>query len=133
MVLVTVALVLVQEMCARLGAFTGDGLGSLIRENFSLRTATFALVMFAIANIGLVVSEFAGIAAALELFGVSRFISVPISALGVWLLVMYGSYRYAERVFLVLSLAFLAYPVAAVLAHPNLHEAASQLDRKSVV
>lgn len=127
MVLVTVALVVVQEMCARLGAFTGDGLGSLIRENFSLRTATFALVMFIIANIGLVVSEFAGIAAALQLFGVSRFISIPISAAAVWLLVMYGSYRYAERVFLVLSLAFLAYPIAAIFAHPDVHAAVSQL------
>jgi NRAMP (natural resistance-associated macrophage protein)-like metal ion transporter len=127
MALITVALVVVQEMCARLGAYTGDGLGSLIRENFSLRSATFALVMFTIANVGLVVSEFAGIAAALELFGVSRYISVPTSALAVWLLVVYGSYRYAERIFLVLSLGFLAYPIAAVLSRPNLQQASSQL------
>lgn len=127
MAVITIALVVVQEMCARLGAFTGDGLGSLIRENFSLRSATFALVMFTIANVGLVVSEFAGIAAALELFGVSRYISIPAAALGVWLLVVYGSYKYAERIFLVLSLGFLAYPIAAFFSHPNIGQAASQL------
>ena len=127
MVLVTVALVVVQEMCARLGAYTGDGLGSLIREQFSLRVATFALLMFVIANLGLVVSEFAGIAAGLELFHVSRYISVPVAAVAIWALVIFGSYRFAEKLFLVLSLAFLTYPVAALLAHPNFHEAVSQL------
>jgi Mn2+/Fe2+ NRAMP family transporter len=73
------------------------------------------------------VSEFAGIAAALELVGVSKYISIPVAAVVIWALVVYGSYRYAERVFLVLSLAFLAYPIAAVLARPNLTEAGSQL------
>ncbi len=102
MLLVTVALVVVQEMCARLGAFTGDGLGSLIREQFSLRVATFALVMFVIANLGLVVSEFAGIAAGLELFHVSRYVSIPIAATLIWGLVVLGSYRFAEKLFLIL-------------------------------
>lgn len=127
MVLVTVALVVVQEMCARLGVFTGEGLGSLLREQFSLRVTAFALLAFLVANLGLVVSEFAGIAAALELLGVNKFISIPIAAVVIWALVVFGSYRYAERVFLLLSLAFLTYPVAAVLAHPNLGMAASQL------
>jgi NRAMP (natural resistance-associated macrophage protein)-like metal ion transporter len=127
MVLITVALVVVQEMCARLGAYTGEGLGSLIREQFSLRVTAFALLAFVVANLGLVVSEFAGIAAALELVGISKYISIPVAAVVIWSLVVYGSYRYAEKVFLVLSLAFLAYPVAAVLAHPDLHAAASQL------
>jgi Mn2+/Fe2+ NRAMP family transporter len=127
MVLVTVALVVVQEMCARLGAYTGEGLGALIREQFSLRVTAFALLAFLIANLGLVVSEFAGIAAALELVGVSKFVSIPIAAVVIWAVVVYGSYRYAERIFLVLSLAFLSYPIAAVLAHPNLSEAGSQL------
>src|SRR5476649_145366 len=72
MLLVTIGLIVVQEMCARLGAYTGEGLGSLIREQFSLRVTAFALIAFVVANIGLVVSEFAGIAAALELFHVSR-------------------------------------------------------------
>jgi Mn2+/Fe2+ NRAMP family transporter len=119
MVLVTVGLVVVQEMCARLGAFTGKGLAALIREEFSLRLASFALFFLVVANVGLVVSEFAGIGAAMELLGVSRFISVPIAAIGIWALVMFGSYRYAERLFLVLSLIFLTYPVAAVLSHPD--------------
>jgi len=127
MVLITVALVVVQEMCARLGAYTGEGLGALIREQFSLRVTAFALLAFLVANVGLVVSEFAGIAAALELVGVSKFISIPVAAAVIWALVVYGSYRYAEKVFLILSLAFLAYPIAAVLAHPNLTEAGSQL------
>ena len=127
MLLITVALVVVQEMCARLGAYTGEGLGALIREQFSLRVTAFALLAFLAANVGLVVSEFAGIAAALELVGVSRFVSVPAAAIVIWALVVYGSYRYAERVFLVLSLAFLAYPVAAVLARPDLGQAGSDL------
>lgn len=127
MVLVTVALVVVQEMCARLGVYTGEGLGSLLREQFSLRVTAFALLAFLTANLGLVVSEFAGIAAALELVGVSKFVSIPVAALVIWALVVFGSYRYAERIFLLLSLAFLAYPVAAVLAHPDWGAAAGQL------
>jgi len=119
MVLVTVALVVVQEMCARLGVYTGKGLAALIREEFSLRVAAFALTCLVIANVGLVVSEFAGIGAALQLFHVSKYISVPVSAIAIWALVLFGSYRYAERIFLVLSLVFFAYPVAAILAHPN--------------
>lgn len=127
MLLVTVALVIVQEMCARLGAFTGDELGSLIREHFSIRMATFALVAFIIANVGLVISEFAGIAAALQLFHVSRYISIPVAAVSLWLLIVYGTYAKVEKIFLVLSMAFLAYPIAAILAHPDWGLAASQL------
>jgi Mn2+/Fe2+ NRAMP family transporter len=127
MVLITVGLVVVQEMCARLGAYTGEGLGALIREQFSLRVTAFALLAFLIANLGLVVSEFAGIAAAFELIGVSRYVSIPVGAVVIWALVVYGSYRYAERVFLILSLAFLSYPIAAVLAHPDIGAATSQL------
>src|ERR1700722_4938770 len=127
MVLITVALVVVQEMCARLGAYTGEGLGALIREQFSLRITAFALLAFLVANVGLVVSEFAGVAAALELVGVSKFISIPAAAGVIWALVVFGSYRYAEKVFLILSLAFLAYPVAAFLSRPNLTEAGAQL------
>jgi NRAMP (natural resistance-associated macrophage protein)-like metal ion transporter len=127
MLIVTIALVLVQEMCSRIGAYTGEGLGSLIREQFTLRQSTFAMAALTIANIGLVVSEFAGIAAALELFHVSRFISIPIAAVFIWSLVVFGSYKRAERLFLLLSLAFLTYPIAAILAHPNYGQAVSQL------
>jgi NRAMP (natural resistance-associated macrophage protein)-like metal ion transporter len=127
MVLVTVALVVVQEMCARLGAYTGEGLGALIREQFSIRVTAFALLALVVANVGLVVSEFAGIAAALGLLGVSRFLSVPIAAVAVWALVVFGSYKYAERLFLVLSLVFFAYPVSAFLARPDYAQAGAQL------
>lgn len=126
MVLITIALVIVQEMAARLGAYTGQGLMSLIREEFSLRVASFAVLCLVVANVGLVVAEFAGIGAALELFGVSRYISVPIAAVVIWASVMFGSYRYAERIFLALSLVFFAYPVAVILAHPNWHQVVSQ-------
>jgi NRAMP (natural resistance-associated macrophage protein)-like metal ion transporter len=91
LVLITVALVVVQEMCARLGAYTGEGLGALIREQFSLRVTAFALLAFLVANVGLVVSEFAGIAAALELVGVTKFISIPVAAAAIWALVVYRS------------------------------------------
>ena len=125
MVLVTVGLVVVQEMCSRLGTYTGKGLAALIREEFSLRLASFALLFLVIANVGLVVSEFAGIGAALELLGVSRYVSIPIAAILIWALVMFGSYRYAERFFLLLSLVFLVYPIAAIRAHPDWKQVAS--------
>ncbi len=119
MVLVTVALVLVQEMAVRLGTYTGKGLAALIREQFSLRFTALALACVLLANTGLVVSEFAGIGAAFGLLGVSRYIIIPIAAVAIWALVLFGSYRYAERIFLVMSLAFLAYPIAAILGHPD--------------
>ena len=119
MLLVTVALVIVQEMSARLGAHTGEGLMSLIREQFPLRASAFAIVCLLIANLGLVVSEFAGIGAAFELFGVSRYISIPIGAVAIWAVVVFGNYRYAERVFLLLGLAFITYPIAAILGKPD--------------
>ncbi|MFC4947491.1 NRAMP family divalent metal transporter, partial [Pseudonocardia sp. GCM10023141] len=119
MVLVTIALVLVQEMAVRLGTYTGKGLAALIREQFSLRLTGLALFCVLLANTGLVVAEFAGIGAAFELVGVSRYLVIPIFAVLIWALVLFGSYRYAERIFLVFSLAFLAYPIAAVLGHPD--------------
>ncbi|MEX1216936.1 MAG: Nramp family divalent metal transporter [Acidimicrobiales bacterium] len=125
MLLVTIALVIVQEMSARLGAHTGEGLMSLIREQFPLRASAFAIVCLLIANLGLVVSEFAGIGAAFELFGVSRYISIPIAAVAIWAVVVFGNYRYAERVFLLLGLAFITYPIAAILGKPDWGEVAS--------
>lgn len=126
MVLVTVGLVVVQEMSSRLGVFSGKGLAALIREEFSVRLTAVAMTALMASNVGLVVSEFAGIGAALQLFGVSRYISIPIAAVIIWGLVLFGSYRYAERIFLILSLGFLAYPVAAILGHPDWHKVISQ-------
>ena len=125
MLLVTVALVVVQEMSARLGVQTGEGLVSLIREQFNLRLGLFAVVCLMAANLGLVVSEFAGIGAAFELLHVSRYLSVPIAAVVIWGLVIFGSYRYVERVFLLLTLPFLAYPIAAILGRPKWTQVAS--------
>ncbi len=121
MVLITVAYVVVQEMVARLAVHTGKGLAALIREEFPLRLTAFAITAFAVANVGLMVTEFGGIATAFELFGVSRYLSVPIAAVAIWALVLFGTYRYAERVFLLLTLVFIAYPIAAVLANPDWH------------
>jgi Mn2+/Fe2+ NRAMP family transporter len=127
MVIVTFAYVAVQEMTARLAVHTGKGLASLIREQFTLRWTALAMVCFAVANIGLVVTEFAGIGAAFGLFGVSRYFAVPIAAVVIWMLVVFGSYRYAERIFLLLALAFVTYPLAMVLGHPHWTLVASSL------
>ena len=119
LVLVTVALVVVQEMCSRLGAYTGEGLGALIREQFPLRSGAAAMVLLFVANAGLTVSEFAGVGASMELFGVSRYIAVPIALAAIWGITVLGNYSRAQRVCLVMGLVFITYPVAAVLAHPH--------------
>ena len=133
MVLVTIALVVVQEMSARIGVHTGEGLMSLIREQFPLRASAFAIVCLLVANLGLVVSEFAGIGAAFELFGVTRYIAVPIAAVVIWAVVVLGDYRWAERIFLILGLAFIAYPIAAVLGDPDWGAVASNMVRPHFV
>jgi Mn2+/Fe2+ NRAMP family transporter len=119
MVIVTVCVGVVQEMSARMGAVTGKGFSDLVRETFTLRQTALILLTLLIANTGIIVSEFIGIAAAAEIFGVSRYVAVPIAAVFVWLLVTRGSYGWVERIFLVLTLAFLAYIGAAFLAGPD--------------
>ena len=114
----TISLGIVQEMCARMGAVTGKGLADLIRERFGVRWTMLVMLALLIANGGVTVSEFVGIAAAMELFGIARYISVPIAAVAVWWLVVKGSYKRVERVLLVMSLVFLGYFVSAFLAHP---------------
>ncbi|HLG51744.1 MAG TPA: Nramp family divalent metal transporter [Chloroflexota bacterium] len=118
-ILITVSLIIVQEMCARMGAVTGKGLSELIREQFGPRWTVFAMLLLLIANGITTMSEFAGIAASLEIFGVTRYLSVPVAALLLWWLVTRGSYEKVERLFLVMTLAFFAYPISAVLAHPD--------------
>jgi len=114
----TISLGIVQEMCARMGAVTGKGLADLIRERFGVRWTALVMLALLIANGGVTVSEFVGIAAAMELFGIARYVSVPIASLAIWWLVVKGSYQRVERVFLVMSLVFLGYVVSAFLAHP---------------
>jgi NRAMP (natural resistance-associated macrophage protein)-like metal ion transporter len=119
MVLMTVSLAVIQEMVARLGAASGQGLLELIRERFGIGRTMLATGIILIANSGLVVSEFVGIGAAAELLGVSKYAAVPIAAALLWYLVIYGSYRWVEKFFLALTLVFFAYPVAAILAKPD--------------
>ena len=116
---ITIALGIVQEMCARMGAVTGKGLSDLIRERFGVRWTALIMLSLLIANAGVTVSEFVGIAAATELFGISRFITVPLAAVLIWWLIVKGSYKKVERAFLLLSLVFLGYIVSAFLSRPD--------------
>lgn len=113
MLIITFSLAVVQEMCARLGAATGKGLSDLIRENLPLRWTALTMVALLLANVMLVMSEFGGVGASTELFGVSRYISVPVVAFAVWWLVSRGSYARVEKIFLVFTFAFFAYIVSA--------------------
>ena len=115
----TVALVVVQEMCARMGAVTGKGLSDLIRESFGVKITFYVMIALLLTNLGNTVSEFAGIAASMELFGISKYVSVPLGAVVVWLLIVKGSYRIVEKVFLVACLVYIAYPVAAFMSGPD--------------
>jgi Mn2+/Fe2+ NRAMP family transporter len=119
MVVITVSLIVVQEMAARMGIVTGKGLAELIREQYGVRWATFAMVSVLIANLGICISEFVGIGAALGLAHVPKYLSIPIAATFVWLLLIRGSYRVAERIFVLMTIPFFAYPIAAILARPH--------------
>ena len=114
-----VILAIVQEMAARLGVVTGQGLSDLIRDRFGVRPTAFAMAVLLVANVANTVAEFSGAAAALEIFGISRYIVVPIVALAIWALVLKASYRTVERVFLSVIVVFLAYIASAILAHPD--------------
>jgi NRAMP (natural resistance-associated macrophage protein)-like metal ion transporter len=120
----TISLGIVQEMCARMGAVTGKGLADLIRERFGVRWTALVMLALLVANSGVTVSEFVGIAAATELFGAPHFISVPIAAGAIWWLIVRGSYQRVERIFLLMSLVFLGYVVSAFLARPDWSEVA---------
>jgi NRAMP (natural resistance-associated macrophage protein)-like metal ion transporter len=121
---ITISLGIVQEMCARMGAVTGKGLADLIRERFGVRWTALIMLALLLANAGVTVSEFVGIAAATELFGVPRFISVPFAAILIWWLIVKGSYQRVERAFLLMSLVFLGYIVSAFLSKPEWSEVA---------
>jgi Mn2+/Fe2+ NRAMP family transporter len=116
---VTLSLIVVQEMCVRMGVVTGQGLADLIREQFGVRLT--ALVMFAllVANSGVIISEFVGIAQASELFGIPRYITIPVTAGLIWWLVVKGTQKRVERVFLLMSLVFFGYILSAFLARPE--------------
>jgi Mn2+/Fe2+ NRAMP family transporter len=115
----TVALIVVQEMAARMGAITGKGLSDLIREEFGLRMTFFTMLVLGLADLGNIAAEFAGLASGLGIFGVSKYLSVPLGALLVWVVIVKGSYKPVERILLVLSLIYFTYPVSAFLAKPD--------------
>jgi NRAMP (natural resistance-associated macrophage protein)-like metal ion transporter len=119
MVLITVSLALVQRSAARMGVITGKGLAELIRERYGIRWSAFATVAVLVANLGVCISDFVGVGAALGLAGIPVQISVPITAGCIWLIILRGSYRSAERIFIWLTIPFFAYPIAAILAHPD--------------
>ncbi|HEY1338594.1 MAG TPA: Nramp family divalent metal transporter, partial [Bryobacteraceae bacterium] len=115
----TIALIVVQEMAARMGVATGKGLSDLIREEFGLRLTFFTMAVLTLADLGNIVAEFAGIASGMGVFGVSKYICVPAGAALVWFVIVRGTYRPVERLLLVFSLIYFAYPVSAFLAHPD--------------
>lgn len=115
---ITVALIVVQEMCARMGVVTGKGLADLIRENFGLRATFYMMIMLLIANFCTTISNFSGVAASCELFGIKKYVSVPIGAFAIWRLIVKGTYKSVEKVFLIACLFYIAYPLSGWLAHP---------------
>jgi Mn2+/Fe2+ NRAMP family transporter len=123
MIPITLALIVVQEMCARMGVVTGKGLSDLIREEFGLRVTVVVMALLVIVNYTNVITEFIGIAGSLHLFHVSKFISVPICAVLVWFLVVRGDYKQVEKIFLIASVVYIAYIFAGVLSQPDWHEA----------
>jgi NRAMP (natural resistance-associated macrophage protein)-like metal ion transporter len=119
MLLITLSLATVQSMAARMGVVTGKGLAELVREQYGIRWSAFATAAVLIANTGICISDFVGVGAALGLAGIPVQLSVPIAAAAIWLIIVRGSYRSAERIFIWLTLPFFAYPIAAILAHPD--------------
>jgi NRAMP (natural resistance-associated macrophage protein)-like metal ion transporter len=123
MIPITLALIVVQEMCARMGVVTGKGLSDLIREEFGLRMTFIVLLLLVIVNFTNVITEFTGIAGSMGLFHVSKYVSVPASALLVWFLIVKGDYKKVEKIFLIASVFYIAYIIAGVLSQPNWHTA----------
>ncbi len=115
----TIALIVVQEMAARMGAITGKGLSDLIREEFGLRATFITMAILGLADFGNIAAEFAGIASGMEIFGVSKYISVPIGAFIVWFVIVKGRYKPVERTLIIFSLIYFAYPVSAFFVHAD--------------
>lgn len=119
MVLITISLIIVQEMAARAGVVSGKGLTELVREHYGVRWSALAMVSILFANLAITISEFLGIGVACALLGIPRAVAIPLAAVAIWLILVRGSYRVAERVFIAFTVVFFAYPVAAILAHPH--------------
>jgi NRAMP (natural resistance-associated macrophage protein)-like metal ion transporter len=121
------SLYIVQEMNARMGAVTGQGLADLIRANFGVKITFYVMLMLLVTNMGNTIAEFSGVAASLAMFGVSKYLSVPLAAAFVWVLVVKGSYKTVEKVFLVACLFYVAYIISGFLAHPDWREVGVQM------
>ncbi|HEY2536675.1 MAG TPA: Nramp family divalent metal transporter [Solirubrobacteraceae bacterium] len=119
--LITISLAIVQMLAARMGVVTGKGLAELIREEYGIRWSVIATIAVLLANLGICISDFVGVGAALGLAGIPVQVSVPIAAVVIWTIIVRGSYRSAERIFIWLTIPFFAYPLAAILAHPDWH------------
>jgi Mn2+/Fe2+ NRAMP family transporter len=121
---IAILLIVTQEMCSRMGAVTGKGLSDLIREEYGLRTTFFMMAALVAANLTNVMANFAGIASSLELFGISRYITVPLSSAAVWLLIVKGTYSRVEKIFLFATVLYVSYIIAGVMVKPDWKEAA---------
>jgi Mn2+/Fe2+ NRAMP family transporter len=130
---ITILLIVTQEMCSRMGAVTEKGLSDLIREEFGLRTTFVVMALLVLANLTNVIANFAGIATSLEIFGISRFIAVPIGALIVWLLVVKGTYDSVEKIFLFACIVYVAYIASGILVQPDWKEAAINSVRPTLI
>jgi NRAMP (natural resistance-associated macrophage protein)-like metal ion transporter len=127
-----IVLLVIQEMNARMGIVTGKGLSDLIRENAGVKITFFIFIGLLLSNIGNTTTEFAGVAGSMEIFGVSKYISVPIAAILVWVLVVKGTYKIAERIFLIFSASLLTYVVSALMAKPQWNEIGSAIIRPGI-
>jgi len=127
LVLITFALAVIQEMSSRMGVVTGKGFADMVREQFGVRVTLAVMVLFIIANLTCTIAEFAGIAASMELFGVHKYISVPLSAFVVWFVVVKGNFKQVERFLIAISMIYLTYVFSGFMANPPWHEVARQI------
>src|SRR5574340_774171 len=118
LIIITVALAVIQEMSSRMGVVTGKGFGDLVREQFGVRVTLAIMALFVFANLPVIIAEFAGIAASMELFGIHKYLSVPLSAFVVWFVVVKGNFKQVERFMIVISLVYFTYVVSGFLASP---------------
>jgi NRAMP (natural resistance-associated macrophage protein)-like metal ion transporter len=127
LILITFALAVIQEMSSRMGVVTGKGFGDLVREQFGVKVTLAVMALFVFANLTVTIAEFAGIAASMELFGITKYVSVPISAFVVWLVVVKGNFKQVERFLIAISLIYLTYVISGVMSNPPWKEVVRQI------
>jgi Mn2+/Fe2+ NRAMP family transporter len=127
LIVITIALAVIQEMSSRMGVVTGKGFGDLVREQFGVRVTLAIMVLFVFANLTVIIAEFAGIAASMELFGVHKIVSVPVSAFVVWFVVVKGNFKQVERFLIAISLIYLTYVFSGIMSNPPWREVARQI------